>query len=157
MKPANVSPSFPTTSFKMKRKKNGNGDVSTLHQCVTNSSICLGWVWVCCRLGKKTCEYYLSKRWQKLQEVVFSKVCILNWWQLWLAFSGRISDLGPKQGRNTVLKEDSVVSALLLIDLWFELRKLQEPLKVCGEVGVSMETTDWELAESTPQTPNCAP
>lgn len=100
-------------------------------------------------MGKKNCEYYLSKRWQKLQEVVFSKVCILNWWQLWLAFSGRISDLGPKQGRNTVLKEDSVVSPLLLIDLWFELRKLQEPLKVCGEVGVSMEATDFETRGET--------
>lgn len=28
------------------------------------------------------------------------------------------------------------------------------PLKVCGEVGVSMETIVWELAESTPHTPN---
>lgn len=36
---------------------------------------------------------YLSKRWQKLQEVILSKVCILNWWELWLAFSGRIFDL----------------------------------------------------------------
>lgn len=36
---------------------------------------------------------YLSSRWQKLQVVILSKVCILKTWELWLAFAGRTFDL----------------------------------------------------------------
>lgn len=103
---ANVCPSFLTTSFRMKGR-NKVTFILCISVCVANNSIC----WACCDLGekKKKCEYYLSKRWQKLQEVVFSKVCILNWWKLWLAFSGRISDLGWKQDRKAALKEGGEV------------------------------------------------
>lgn len=49
---------------------------------------------------------YLSKRWQKLQVVILSKVCILNMWELWLAFAGRTFDLTKDIFQKTVKARD---------------------------------------------------
>lgn len=71
--------------------------------------------------GTSECVWppYLSSKWQELQEVILSKVCIWNSWKLLFAFSGRIFDLKTKGtinnwfNRSVEYFEDSFLKAYI--------------------------------------------